>query len=187
MTTARTHRRRDSHRTRRALLLAAQELFGGQGYTRTTLRDIAERAGVDAALIARYFGNKTLLYIASLETDDPDDGVPPGKCRPVQELVERVIDRAASPVLQAAVTPSRDPRVQEAVRRVLTRYIVAPLRGQIDAAGLDRAALRAEVAAAALAGIALGRVAGAFEVLADASVDDVAELSQQLLDEIING
>ncbi|MFE2696343.1 TetR family transcriptional regulator [Streptomyces mirabilis] len=31
-----------------------------EGFDRTTIRDISERAGVDPALIARYFGSKTL-------------------------------------------------------------------------------------------------------------------------------
>ena len=49
----RTGRSRDAAASRESLLQAAQELFGQRGFERTTTRDIGERAGVDAALIAR--------------------------------------------------------------------------------------------------------------------------------------
>ena len=62
-------RKRDAAQTRQDLLDAARELFGAKGYDRTSLREIGERAGVDAALIARYFGNKMALYSATVEAD----------------------------------------------------------------------------------------------------------------------
>ncbi len=50
------------HDGRQALLRAARELFGEIGPAATTLRAIAERAGVRAPLINYYFGSKTGLY-----------------------------------------------------------------------------------------------------------------------------
>ncbi len=184
-------RQRDAARTKADLLLAARELFGQQGYTRTTLRDIGEHAGADAALIARYFGSKASLYIATLETDDSasDDS---GKIqRPSHEgIVERVINRTTrlgpGPILQAAVTPSDEPEIRRAARRILQQRTIGPLRDRIHAAGHDRADLRAEIAAAALAGIALARVAGTLDVLANASPDDVVEVTQELLNEFLD-
>ena len=51
-----------SDRTRAAILAAAQELFAEQGYERTTVRDVAARAGIDPALVIRYFGGKEGLF-----------------------------------------------------------------------------------------------------------------------------
>jgi AcrR family transcriptional regulator len=62
-------RRRDAGRSRARLLAAATELFAERGYTGTALRAVAERAGVDAALIARYYGGKDGLYQAVLAAD----------------------------------------------------------------------------------------------------------------------
>jgi MFS family permease/AcrR family transcriptional regulator len=62
-------RRRDAGRSRARLLAAAAELFAERGYTGTALRAVAERAGVDAALIARYYGGKDGLYQAVLAAD----------------------------------------------------------------------------------------------------------------------
>ncbi|MFP5020632.1 TetR/AcrR family transcriptional regulator [Pseudonocardia phyllosphaerae] len=52
----------DGGATRRALLTAAAELFAEQGYDRTTVRAIAERAGVNQALLFRHFGNKEAVF-----------------------------------------------------------------------------------------------------------------------------
>ena len=55
-------RTRDSAATRRALLVAARELFAAAGYEGTTVRAVADRAGVNQALLFRYFGNKEALF-----------------------------------------------------------------------------------------------------------------------------
>lgn len=60
-------RPRDADATRRDLLLAAQRRFVLLGYERTTTRDIADDAGVNLALISRYFGGKRGLHRAVLE------------------------------------------------------------------------------------------------------------------------
>jgi AcrR family transcriptional regulator len=72
----RTGRSRDAAASRDALLRAAQTLFGQQGFEGTTIREIGEQAGVDAALIARDFGSKDDLYIAAVVTEDAE-GLPP--------------------------------------------------------------------------------------------------------------
>ncbi|MET1075957.1 MAG: helix-turn-helix domain-containing protein, partial [Umezawaea sp.] len=55
-------RRRDSAATRAALLAAATSLFAERGFEHATVRDIAARAGVNQALLFRYFGSKDALY-----------------------------------------------------------------------------------------------------------------------------
>ena len=59
-------RRGDADRSRAALLGAARELFAAHGYARTTVRAIAERAGVNQALLFRYFGSKDALFTSAL-------------------------------------------------------------------------------------------------------------------------
>jgi len=63
MTTA---RRRDAASTRRLLLSAARRGFARNGYAATTVRDIADEAGVNVALINRYFTSKEGLFEACL-------------------------------------------------------------------------------------------------------------------------
>jgi AcrR family transcriptional regulator len=47
-----------SGQTREALLVAAHEVMAEKGYPRVTLREVAERAGVQPALVNYYFGGK---------------------------------------------------------------------------------------------------------------------------------
>lgn len=63
-----------SERTKEAIEKAARALFGQNGFERTTVRDIATMAGVDAALVIRYFGGKEQLFarIADFDLKLPD-------------------------------------------------------------------------------------------------------------------
>ncbi|MBH0779623.1 TetR/AcrR family transcriptional regulator [Nocardia bovistercoris] len=76
-------RRKDATATRAALLTAARTLFSERGYERTTVRAIAAEAGVNQALLFRYFGSKSDLFRAALTdrgwqmlSDGADDSLP---------------------------------------------------------------------------------------------------------------
>lgn len=58
-----------SDRTREAILVAARQLFAKQGYERTTVRDVAERAHIDPAMVIRYFGSKDGLFARAASID----------------------------------------------------------------------------------------------------------------------
>jgi AcrR family transcriptional regulator len=62
-----------SDRTRAAILDAAQRLFAERGHAATTIRDVAAEAGIDPALVMRYFGSKDELFVraAAFELDLP--------------------------------------------------------------------------------------------------------------------
>jgi AcrR family transcriptional regulator len=62
--------------TRDLLQTHARRLFWSKGYSNVSVREVAKAAGVDVALIARYFGSKLGLFEATLDTlkkIDPDD------------------------------------------------------------------------------------------------------------------
>lgn len=48
-----------------AILRAAQEVFGKHGYSATTMKMIAQEAGVAFGLVAHYYGNKESLFITA--------------------------------------------------------------------------------------------------------------------------
>jgi AcrR family transcriptional regulator len=58
----RTRERRDPGKTRAALLAAGAALFGEKGYDAVSIEHVAERAGVNKALISYHFGGKRGLY-----------------------------------------------------------------------------------------------------------------------------
>ena len=63
-----TPRKRDSDATRTAILEAAKAHFAGLGYDSAILRGIAGDAGVDVALVKRYFGGKEALFLEALKS-----------------------------------------------------------------------------------------------------------------------
>ncbi|MFH8901972.1 TetR/AcrR family transcriptional regulator [Streptomyces coeruleorubidus] len=79
--------------TRESIVSAARALFLERGYRRTTVRAVAEAAGVDPALIAYHFGSKKGLFADvmqfqcanALTVDDVLDGDPAA-------LPDRLID-----------------------------------------------------------------------------------------------
>ncbi|MFF5208548.1 TetR family transcriptional regulator [Streptosporangium sp. NPDC000396] len=61
--------RRSSEDTKTAILAAARERFASDGYQRATIRAIASDAGIDPAMVMRYFGNKEKLFAAAADFD----------------------------------------------------------------------------------------------------------------------
>lgn len=61
--------RRTSQETKAAILTAARERFGTVGFQAATIRAIAADAGVDPAMVMRYYGTKDKLFAAAAEFD----------------------------------------------------------------------------------------------------------------------
>lgn len=150
--------------TRRALLAAAGELFTSAGYDRTSVRAIAERAGVNQALLFRYFGNKEALFaqVVAAQGLDVLHGGPP------EELLERTLrsilhrdGEAAGGLFDSALRSAGSSEAVHAVRDELgsaySAAFVALTSGDRDGAGEADAALRAELLLGWLLGINLLR------------------------------
>jgi AcrR family transcriptional regulator len=137
MTKASRGRRPGASVTREAISAAARRQFAERGYDRASLRSIAAEAGVDAALIAHFFGSKERLFVAVVELPiDPElvlpqvlDG-PRGKTgeRLARVLVDVLEDgearRRITGLVRAAAT---EPAAARMVRELLTRRVFSPL------------------------------------------------------------
>jgi AcrR family transcriptional regulator len=64
-------RERKKQQARAAIADAALELFADRGYDGTTVADVAARAGVSPATVARYFPSKESLLFSDLDTKAP--------------------------------------------------------------------------------------------------------------------
>ncbi|MGC4104845.1 MAG: TetR family transcriptional regulator [Thermomicrobiales bacterium] len=175
-----TPRKRDAVQTRQDLLEAARELFGTRGYDRTSLREIGERAGVDAALIARYFGNKMALYSATVEADTV--GTPRiASVDDVERLLRRTLAKTdahgVGPIVRTMLAPSSDidPELREVARAHVQRRMTHPLTASLIAQGVapDEAALRAEQVVAVIFGAVALRAARSLPGMTDASHDAI--------------
>ena len=183
-TSSRSGRPRDAAATKQALLTSAQSLFGERGFEATTIRDIGERAGVDPALIARYYGSKADLYIAAVIAEAQTEQTEIEQMADAAEaLISRTDRHGLGPVTQALIRSDTTEDIHQAARAHLTRRIVTPLTADMSRRGLDRAQLRAEIATSALLGINLGRALGWFPELQKVPKDELVELITELLDQ----
>jgi AcrR family transcriptional regulator len=184
-TPTRPIRPRDAAASRERLLEAARVLFGQKGFETTTIRDIGERAGVDAALIARYFGSKADLYIATVISESQGDQLPSASER-LDEIAELLIARAdehgVGPVTQALVRSETAPEIRSAAQAHWAQRLVAPMAADLTRRGEDRPELRAAIVVAALIGVNLGRALGWFDALASVPKDELVKLVTAMLD-----
>jgi AcrR family transcriptional regulator len=178
-------RSRDAAASKQALLDAARSLFGQQGFESTTIRDIGERAGVDAALIARYFGSKADLYVAAIVAE-AQRYQPPSDYEDLQEIARAVItltdEQGLGPITQALLRSDTSDDIRAAARTHMMRRLVAPMAADMTRRGSDRPELRAAVTVAAVMGVNLGRALGWFDDLKTVPREELAELVAAMID-----
>ena len=78
----------DQHPTVSKIISAAVPLFATKGFSAVSVKEIAEAAGVNIALISYYFGGKEKLYTYVLEQ----------KSVFVEHLIEEINEKASDPV-----------------------------------------------------------------------------------------
>lgn len=191
----RTGRRSGRPDTRAEILAAARAAFARGGLAGTTVRSIAEAAGVDSALVHHYFGTKQQLYLAALAIPvDPEFVRAP--------LREAPLDAAARTLLRALLTmwdgPLRDVGVAvirtnlgndgdpAIVRGFLLEIALAELIGRMDE-GPGDGVLRANLMVGQVFGLLVARYVVGFEPVASLAVDEVVELAAPPLQQVITG
>jgi AcrR family transcriptional regulator len=180
-----SRRRNDAQASRRALLEAAAALFDERGYQGATVREIGERAGVDAALIARYFGGKEGLYLAALEeTERPP--LPTDPHAVLAKFLGKSDENGSNnPICRAMVSPSPSPELRDQVRALMARRVTGPLAGRLATDGVPQPQLRAELLVAVALGATLTRSSGTLTALAEASLDDLHDVLAPLVDALV--
>jgi AcrR family transcriptional regulator len=174
----------DAAASRQALLQAAAELFDERGFERATIREIGERAGVDPALIARYFGGKEGLYLAALSDPESTRAITCSAGEPsiaVRDMLRRWDERGSTPFRRALMSQDSTPEVREQVGAMLEGRLLGPMVEELRARGHDDAVLRAQVALALATGVELLRENGLLPELRDADLDTVLEIVEQML------
>lgn len=175
----------DSEASRQALLEAGRALFDEVGYERATTREIGERAGVDPALIARYFGGKEGLFLAALaegpsnEKQGPDDFEPKEL---LSFLLERWEERGHGPVSRALSSPKLSEDVRALVQDVIGKRLVAPLAKELAERGAPEPELRAELLVALALGVAVTRANRTLPALAEAGLEEIVAVLDPLAD-----
>lgn len=160
----RTGRRRGPSRTRTAIIDAARSAFATAGYDSVSIRSIARRAGVDAALVHRFFGSKESLFMAAMSFPvKPSELVPALLAGGSDRLGERVV--TAILTLNDAVgagapfaTLLRAAASNEQAARMVREFLVAEVLGRVAcAAAPDQPELRATLAGSQIMGLVAAR------------------------------
>jgi AcrR family transcriptional regulator len=178
-----TRRPHDAEASRRALLEAARGVFDEVGYDRATTREIGERAGVDPALIARYFDSKEGLFIAAIAAGSAEEeGFEFEPRALVAFLLERWDERGHSPISRALASPTLTPGARAQISAVIGDRVLLGLVAELRGRGVDEADLRAELLVALAVGVAVTRANGTLETLAQAPREQVLATLAPLLD-----
>jgi AcrR family transcriptional regulator len=174
-------RSRDAAATRRLLLTAGRQRFAQDGYSSTKVRDIAADAGVNVALINRYFTSKEGLFEACLATARDELGRSEG-ADSFETLMENMTRQVAGPpngertLMMLLLLRSSGDDGADRIRRNTLRYFAEQMSiaagwNVEDAQGEDLS-LRAQIALSTILGIALLRSSSTgLEPLTSASVE----------------
>jgi AcrR family transcriptional regulator len=167
--------------TKTVLLTAAREVFGEVGYEGATVRAIATRAGVDAAMVNHWFGGKENLFArAVLELPfDSRELVDVLLDGPLENLGERIVrtfltrwDSSGGDIFTALVrSVAGHEQVAHVLRELFLNQLFSKLVGTVE----DRAALRATLCASQIIGMGMIRYVAKFEPLASTDVETLVK------------
>jgi AcrR family transcriptional regulator len=181
-------RLRNAAATRQAILDSARRHFARDGYDNVGLREIAGDAGVDPALVSRYFGGKEQLLKEAVRGDTPPlfEGIALADlpahltgllleeasegCGGVVDKTERLLI-----LLRSASSPKASEIVREAAGEDILRPIASLLGG-------PSAEARASLCLAVLIGVGMLRSALAFTPLCGTEEGELGQALKRLFE-----
>lgn len=165
---------------RERILQAAAAEFESSGYDAATMRSIASRAGVDAALIHHHFGSKADLFAAVVE-------VPVRPDIALGEILAGDLEGAGEKIVRYVIEAWDDPAARRRgvalLRAAIGNRVTTPLaRGFLsrevvhriaEAIGGSDGERRAGLVASQIAGLIVTRYVLQLPAVANAPVDDL--------------
>jgi AcrR family transcriptional regulator len=191
---ARTGRRPAGSGTREAILTAARAAFGEHGYERATIRGIAERAGVDPALVLHYFTNKQQMFVAAMEFPiNPAVIVEQVIAAGPEQAGERLIrlflgvwddEQARAPLFAMIRSAVSHEQAAAMLRQFVTEALVSKVASGL---GVPHATLRPPLVGSQIVGLVFMRYIVKLEPLASLPPDDVVAVVAPTLQRYLTG
>jgi AcrR family transcriptional regulator len=186
--------RADVADTRGAILAAARSRFAERGYEGTRLRDVAEAADVDVALVSYHFGSKDGLFAAAME-------LPANPAALIDQLLAAGTDGLGERLLRALLTlwddqPGGNPMIALVRSAATNERAAALLRGFVErelvqriAAAIDapQPELRAALTGSQLVGVIMARYVVRVEPIASADPDTLVAAIGPTLQRYLTG
>lgn len=178
---SRGRRRSGGEDTRAQIVAAAAKEFLERGYDAASLRAIARRAGVDAALVHHYFADKADLFAEAVQAPiRPDQIVRQALAGPRDQVGVNLVT-AALHAFEAEKTRDRFMSLLRTalghdfaatmLRQFVMREVLRKIAAELD---VDDAELRATAVASQIVGLVIVRYGIRVEPLASAPIDEVA-------------
>lgn len=133
---------RNAAHTRQRILDEGRRQFAVNGYRATTVKSIADAAGVSPNLITRYFGGKEGLFLATSHTSLGLEGSLPGPRNTLgRRLAAGMVARwtgidAYDPLLILQRAAGDQPAAAAELTRFLDRESLGPLAAHLESYGL---------------------------------------------------
>jgi AcrR family transcriptional regulator len=189
-------RRPGNQDTRADIVDAARAAFAETGYAATSLRAVARRAGVDAALVHHYFDSKAALFVEAMQLP-MDPGLVPHRARHTADrigaaVVEGFLDMWDSAVgsstsfVTVAQAMCASPETADALREFIAERVWRQVPGP-PGESEELHQRRQSLVASQLIGLAWARYVFRVEPLASAEVTAIAGWAGPTIDRYIRG
>lgn len=186
----RTGRRPGNHDTRGHILDVAFAAFLQGGYEHTSVRGIARRAGVDPALVHRYFGSKKDLFLAAIQIRiDPTAAIEAISADNPGHLGARVVyfvtgiwELRLGPEWIASIR--NNPGLIRVMIGFLSPHIAEAVRRNVGVCP-EEARLRGALVELVMAGLAMTRYVAELDPLATVTREDLAQMLGPALDHLM--
>jgi AcrR family transcriptional regulator len=179
----RTGRRPGSPGTRQKIVAIARRCFATRGYDATSLRSIADEAGVDPALLIHYFRNKEGLFVEAMglpvRLSEVIGGVDVGSVDQYAETLVRNYlrfvdsERSRNAMLALVRSAVSNDKAAAMLREFLASELLPIVTSMSDYSDPQ---LRASLVAAQLVGVAMLRHVIKLSPIAKARPDDLVAL-----------
>ena len=159
--------------TRELIAAAARRQFAEQGFDRTSLRSVAQEAGVDPSLVSHFYGTKQQLFAAVAELPfEPAEllaGILDGDRAEIGLRLARFVlgvlesEEGRERITGLVRAAASEPEAARLVREFITTQLLGPLA---EGLGVDDARVRASFCGAQVVGLVMARYVVQVEPLA---------------------
>lgn len=168
--------------------MAARRTFAEEGYAGASIRKIASRADVDAALVHYYYRTKENLFSRAVEVDHDGDVAVPSAPTDAETLLRIFLDRWECADMRDRFTAVlRSLGDSERAEQLLREFLVHPfLRSLQDSSGRAAAPSSVLLVGTHLIGLAILRYVLRAEPFASMPADRLIELTRPLIQHVID-
>ncbi|MGW0948171.1 TetR/AcrR family transcriptional regulator [Streptomyces sp. NPDC002623] len=190
-------RRRDPEGHRAAIIEAARHTFAERGYARTTVREIARRAGVTHGLITRHFVSKERLFLAAVPGNRDLERVAAGDPKTLPDRIAHAFvqrlesDAVNDPLIILVRSAASDEHAAAHLLVAMQEHSAAVYRSVLAPGAPttpdDDLDARVALVGAQMIGVAFSRYIARTEPLASMPPDQLAEHLTRILRQILFG